>query len=296
VALPRALAHLIEDRGGQVLTGRRVTRLLVEDGRCVGVQTADGTSYRARRAVLSSIHIKHLVDMAPPPSWGEDFLFAVERWRPGVSMCVAHYATTEPPVFSVGAGTLTSVAVGIPTSVDRMLRVGGEFTRGMVALDDPVLLVLCPTVADPTRAPPGRHVLKVIGFQPYELPDGPQRWDEIKAEVAAAHFEHLRRYAPNLTAQTLLASVVDSPLDLERRNPHNWHGSCHGGDMSPAQSGRLRPAAGWAQHRLPIPGLYQTGATTHPGGSVSGGPGRNAAAVLLADLGVSLEEVVARGR
>ena len=57
---------------------------------------------------------------------------------------------------------------------------------------------------------------------------------------------------------------------------------------------RLRPAAGWAQHRMPIPGLYQTGSTTHPGGSISGGPGRNAAAVMLKDFGKSLDEVVAQ--
>ena len=56
---------------------------------------------------------------------------------------------------------------------------------------------------------------------------------------------------------------------------------------------RLRPAAGWAQHRMPIAGLYQTGSTTHPGGSISGGPGRNAAAVMLKDFGRSLDELVA---
>jgi len=64
--------------------------------------------------------------------------------------------------------------------------------------------------------------------------------------------------------------------------------------MSPAQSGRLRPVPKWAQHRLPIPGLYQTGATTHPGGSVSAAPGRNAAMVLLADLGTNLADVIGR--
>jgi hypothetical protein len=45
---------------------------------------------------------------------------------------------------------------------------------------------------------------------------------------------------------------------------------------------------------MPIPGLYQTGSTTHPGGSISGGPGRNAAAVMLKDFGMSLDEAVAR--
>ena len=73
-------------------------------------------------------------------------------------------------------------------------------------------------------------------------------------------------------------------------------GAFHGGDRGLAQSGALRPAPGWAQHRMPIPGLYQTGGTTHPGGSITGAPGRNAAIVLLQDLGLTLEEVVAGAR
>jgi phytoene dehydrogenase-like protein len=62
--------------------------------------------------------------------------------------------------------------------------------------------------------------------------------------VAAANAEMLRRHAPNLTDEKILASAVKSPLDLERQNSHNWHGSCHGGDLGPAQSGAFRPAAG----------------------------------------------------
>jgi phytoene dehydrogenase-like protein len=58
--------------------------------------------------------------------------------------------------------------------------------------------------------------------------------------------------------------------------------------MGPSQSGALRFSP-----RTPIPGLYQTGATTHPGGSVSAAPGRNTAIVLLEDLGASLQDVVA---
>jgi phytoene dehydrogenase-like protein len=70
------------------------------------------------------------------------------------------------------------------------------------------------------------------------------------------------------------------------------HGAFHGGDRGLAQIGELRPAPGWAQHRTPIDGLYQTGGTTHPGGSITGAPGRNAATVILADLGTSIGEVV----
>jgi phytoene dehydrogenase-like protein len=294
LALPLALTRFVEAHGGTVLTGRPVTGLIVEGGRCAGVETADGERHLARRAVLSTVHVKHLVELAPTAAWGDGFRDGVDTWRAGVSMFVAHYATTEPPRYPAGAATVESVAAGTPHSVERMLRVGSEFNRGIVATDDPVLLVLAPTVADPSRAPEGRHTLKVVGFQPYELAGGPRRWDELKDEVAEANLATLRRYAPNLGDEVVLARHVKSPLDLERFNAHNWHGSCHGGDMGPAQSGALRPVPGWAGHRTPIAGLYQTGATTHPGGSVSAAPGRNAAMVLLRDLGFDPEEVAAR--
>jgi phytoene dehydrogenase-like protein len=285
--LPAALARVITGHGGQILTGRRVCELIVEHGRCTGVVTDGGDRFHASRAVLSTVHIRHLVDMAPADAWGDAFVDGVASWRPGVSMFVTHYATTEPPRFSTAAGEVVAVAAGVPTSVERMLRVGREFADGTVALDDPVLLVLCPTVEDPTRAPDGHHTVKVIGFQPYELPEGPEHWDRIAEHVSRANLDHLRRFAPNLSDDVILATTIKSPLDLERMNAHNWHGSCHGGDMDVSQSGALRPVPGWARHRMPLDGLYQTGATTHPGGSVSGAPGRNAAKVLLGDLGLT---------
>jgi len=288
-ALPLALARLIEERGGTILTGRPVSGLILEGGRCKGVETEDGERFLARKAVVSTIHVKHLVELAPTEAWGEEFVQAVDSWRGGISLFPTHLATTEAPTYASDSGPVTPVASGTAASVDRLLRVGSDAERGLLALDEPVLLVVCATVADPSRAPAGRHALKVIGFQPYELAEGgPERWDEVKEEVAARNLAELRRYAPNMTEETILAQVFKSPLDLERTNAHNWHGTCHGGDLGPSQSGALR-----FQPRLPISNLYQTGATTHPGGSVSAAPGRNTAAILLEDLGLSLEQVVA---
>jgi phytoene dehydrogenase-like protein len=87
--------------------------------------------------------------------------------------------------------------------------------------------------------------------------------------------------------------MVKSPADYERLNRHMVHGAFHGGDRGLAGSGPLRPVPGWASHRMPIPGLYQTGGSTHPGGSITGAPGRNAAIVLLHDLGHDPAEVMA---
>jgi len=292
-ALPKALAGVIEDHGGQIRTSTKVTGLIVKGGRCAGLETASGERYLATRAVLSTIHIKHLVEMAPEHLWGADFRYGVDTWQPGISMFVTHYATTRAPAFAVGDRTVSPVASGTPQSAGRMLRLATDFRAGQIVTDDPVLLVLCPTAADPSRAPAGAHTLKIVGFQPYELPGGAQRWDQLKQQVSEANLAELRRHAPAIGDDAILASSVHSPLDLERMNAHNWHGSCHGGDAGPAQSGELRPVPGWASHRMPVAGLYQTGATTYPGGSVSGAPGRNAAEVMLADLGSSLTAAIA---
>ncbi len=290
--LTQALARLIEAHGGVILTNKWVRKLILENGKCTGVECGDGSSYRAEKAVLSTVHIKHLVDMAPREAFGKEFIEGVETWQAGITLFVTHYTTTEPPTYAVAGGTISPVASGTMATPERALRVGYDFACKKVNVEEPPLLVVCSTVADPSRAPQGIHTIKVISNQPYELKEGPQHWDTIKDQVSDAILNYLRRFSPNLTDDKILARIVESPLDLERMNPHNWHGTCHGGAQDPAQTGPLRPVPGWAQHRMPIPGLYQTGATTHPGGSVSGGPGRNAAIVMLKDFGRSIEEVV----
>ena len=293
-ALTQALGQFIEAHGGVILVNKWVHSLIIENGKCVGVECSDGSSYRASKAVVSTIHIKHLVDMAPKELWGEDFVFGVKTWQAENAMFVTHYATSEPPMYKVDGGTLSPVESGILASPYRALRFGYDDACGAVNLEQPPLQVICCSVADATRAPAGMHTLKVLGWQPYQLKQGPEHWDKIKYDVSDANLKYLRRFAPNLTDDKILARFVESPLDLERMNPHFWHGSAHAGAQNAAQSGPMRPMLGWAQHRMPIPGLYQTGATTHPGGSVTGGPGRNAATVMLKDFGTSIEEVVAK--
>jgi phytoene dehydrogenase-like protein len=293
--LTEALARFIEAHHGVILTNKPVARLIVEGGKCKGVECGDGSSYRAEKAVLSTVHIKHLVDMAPRELWGEDFLDGVETWQPECQMFVSNYATTEPPQYKVQGGTLSPVHSQLLASPERALRFAYDYAAWAVNTEDPPQHVICCSIADPTRAPAGMHTIKCVAYQPYDLKEGPGHWDKIKEEVADANLKYLQRFSPNLTNDKILARVVESPLDLERMNPHNWHGSCHAGASGPSQTGNMRPMPGWADYRMPIPGLYQTGATTAPGGSVTGMPGRNAARVMLKDFGTSIEEVVAKG-
>ena len=293
--LPLALARVIEEHGGTIQTSKAVTRITVDHGRASGVETADGATYEAAKAVVSTIHIKHLPEILGGATLPPDYRAGIERWQPNLTMFVTHYALSEAPLFNSTDGAQPSVTMGALESLeayDVMLR---NFRAGAIDLTQPVFLALTPTLIDPSRAPQGKHTFKVISFLPYELAEGPEHWDSVKSRVSDGLFEKLCRYSPNLSRRIVLAERVESPLDLERRNPANWRGSCHGGANSPEQSGWNRPVAGWSSYRTPIEGLYQNGACTHPGGSVSGLPGRNCAQVLLGDLGSDLQTVIAQG-
>jgi phytoene dehydrogenase-like protein len=299
--LARALVEVIEQGGGEVLCNRRVTELIVSDGRCTGVVTEDGERHLAARAVVSSIHVKDLVKMAPPSAWGDDFRYAIDTFDEGVSAFAAHYAATEPPRYPTrDGGVIECVSAGVSGWAQDILRMGRDVREGRLVRDGAWLLFPAPTVADPSRAPDGHHTVKILGMQPY-LPaessaaGAESAWDQLREEIAAAQLAHLRRAAPNFDQSKILGELIVSPVDLERSNPHMWHGTFHGGDRSLTNSGANRPAPGWAQHRMPIPGLYQTGGTTHPGGSVTGGPGRNAAVVVLSDLGFDPDELLNGG-
>jgi phytoene dehydrogenase-like protein len=289
-----ALARYIEAHNGVILTNKPVAKLIIENNKCTGVECLDGSSFHAEKAVLSTVHIKHLVDMAPKELWGADFVDGVATWQPEFQMMSTNYATSEPIKYPTADGMLSPVHSELLGKPERALQFAYDYMAGVVNLNEPPVHIIQTTVADPTRAPAGMHTIKVVGYHPYDLKEGPHHWDNIKEEVADATLKYIQKYSPNLTDDKVLERIVHSPLDLERMNPHNWHGSCHAGASGPAQAGNMRPVPGWANYRMPIQGLYQTGGCTAPGGSVSGQPGRNAAIVMLKDLGTSLEEVVGK--
>jgi phytoene dehydrogenase-like protein len=291
-ALTDALVRCLEEYGGRVVCDRMVDRLLIGDGRCVGVETTDGERFGAATAVVSSIHVTKLLDMAPADAWPEDWRFGVETYDIGAAGLAVYLATTAPPTFSGGdGGPRTAVSAGTIGWPEDVIRYGRDMADGRWSDDIGWLLVATPTLADPSRAPAGRHTVKLLAPHGWRLPDGAD-WASLKERRMGALLEHLRRFCPGFTDDVIEASLVKGPYDFEAANPHMVRGAWHGGDRSIAYAGPHRPVPGWASHRTPLAGLYQTGGTTHPGGSITGGPGRNAAQVVLADLGRSLEEVV----
>ena len=295
-ALIDALQKLIAARGGRIETNADVTRILLRDGRAVGAETADGRRFLARRAVVTGQHVTQLPTSLPPGSIDEESMQYVRRWRAGLTMFVGHYALRRAPSYRGREGAVQAVAMGQLSSEDALLRNLAAFRVGETTLRDPFLLAINSSLVDPSRAPDGAHTLKLISIQPYALHEGPEHWDRVKGEVGQAMLGAYLRHTTNLDEDDVLAEALESPLDLERRNQNNFRGSGHGGAAHFGQYGHYRPAPRWNAYRTPIPSLYLTGSTTHPGGSVSGYPGRNAALAVYEDLGIALEDVRARWR
>ena len=278
-----SLGRFLEAHHGVVLTNKPVERLLIENGKCTGVECGDGSTYRASKAVVSTIHLKHIVNMAPRELWGEEFLRDLEVFQPEHAMFSFHYATSEAPKYRLpGGGTISTNEAALMESPESVLLMNSYNSRGELFLEDTPLQIVNPSVGDASRAPAGYHTVKIEGTLPYALKEGPAHWDKIKDQVAETLMNRVRRVAPNLTGDKILAKFLESPIDIERMNPAMWRGSAHHGDRRLPQ---------FASYRMPIPGLYQTGACTPPGGSITGMPGRNAAAVILKDNGSSIEQV-----
>lgn len=279
-----ALGRLIEDHGGVILTGKPVTRLLIEDGRCNGVECLDGSQFRAEKGVVSTIHIKQLIDMAPRELWGDALLDGVALMQPELAMFQFHYALSEAPRYPLApSGSVSSCEASIMQNPESIFVLNSDDARGEMHLEDCALQVVHPAVFDASRVPPGQGLLKIEGVAPYHLKEGPEHWDAIKEHVADTIVTHYFKHTSNLSKGKILAQFLLSPLDIERMNPAMWRGSVHHFDN---RWGNFAP------YRLPILGLYQTGACTAPGGSISGMPGRNAAAVILQDDGKTLQQAI----
>lgn len=290
IQLPLALQKFIEERGGKIVLSAHVTKILIENGKAVGFATKDGRRFYGKKACVSSVHVKHLSEMLDRKLIPDEFERSMKSWRAGVTLFVTHYALSEAPKYIAEGGKfVVSGTGGVAESIEDLTRACLMIEQGEIAYDKPPLLLVCSTVSDPTRAPPGKHTYKVISFVPGEPKRG--SWDDIKEDYSRNIEDYLGKITRNFGKSIILSKLVESPLDLSRRNPANWGGSCHGGDMASDQNGVFRPSPSWSGYRLFVPNLYQTGSCTHPGGSVSAGPGRNAAKVILQDLGYDFEKI-----
>lgn len=284
--LAQGLVEVIKENGGEFYGGEKVNQLLIESGKCVGVSTESGNQFLAKDCVVSTIHVKHLIEMVDKSLWEPGFLYGAQTYDVGTPGFAIYMATHDAPIFSGQKSADTAVSSGYTPWPQDSLDMSRRIKDRLPIEGAPHILVATPSLVDPQRAPAGKHTVKILFPASFIPPYGAKSWDDAKEQHEVKIMDLVRTFMPNMTESNIIAKLVKSPIDFERANPHMIDGCWHGGDRSAAFSGPLRPAAGWASHKTPIPALYQTGGTTHPGGSITGVPGRNAAMVIMKDLGL----------
>jgi phytoene dehydrogenase-like protein len=284
-SIATALRRAAEEAGAAIRVGAEVDRVIVENGAAKGVALAGGEVVAAR-AVVSNADAKtlflRLLDGVPLPA---EVVAAVRRIRTDSSCFKINLAASALPRWSAwearGLDGSHPGSVTIAETLDELERAFAAAREGRMA-ERPYLWILTPSAFDPALAPPGRHVLSVFGGHvPYALADG--AWDEAaRGRLLGIVLDQIDRYAPGFSAGVLHHQVLVPP-DLERMFGLPG-GHVHHGELSLDQIFFRRPIAGAADYRTPIAGLYQCGASTHPGGGVTGVPGHNAAKVILRDF------------
>ncbi|MGY1711625.1 phytoene desaturase family protein [Geodermatophilus sp. SYSU D00758] len=285
--LTAALRRRLESDGGRVVLGDGAARLLVQDGRVTGVETVSGRRVAAP-VVVAACHVLATRDLAgehaPPALAG-----AAPPLGNGFGL-VVRALTDAPPAYP---GVDPALAQGglqlLCTDRAQLAAAHGDWLAGRLPRE-PVALAMCFSATDGTLAPGGQHVVTVWGqWYPYALAGGGD-WDALAETEAQRLLEAVDRYAPGFSA-SVRQRYVQTPLLLERELSL-LRGNVMHVEMGLASMFSLRPTPALAGYRVPgLGGLYLAGASTHPGGGVSGNSGRTAAGLVLADRGR-----LARGR
>ena len=260
----------------------------MERGRAVGVELAGGDVIRGKR-VVANVNPKLLFErLVPAEHQDADFRARIAAYRCGSGTFRMNVALAELPDFSALPGRApqphhaSGIIVG--PSLRYMERAFFDAkTEGWSRA--PIVELLIPSVVDPSLAPPLRHVASLFCQHVHPQIDAvhPGRtWDDFRERVADLMIETVDRVAPNFKASVLGRRAL-TPLDLEREFGLVGGDIFHGA-LSLDQLFSARPILGHANYRMPVRGLYLCGAGAHPGGGVTGLPGRNAAREILRDM------------
>jgi phytoene dehydrogenase-like protein len=284
-ALSQALAAILRRHGGEVRTNVTVEHVLVRDGAATGVVLADGEEVPAR-VVLSNADPKHtLLGLVGEQALDSDVVADLRRYRTtGCSYKINCALDALPRFRALPPGDQTLYLRGgvvISPSLDYLEAAYADAQAGRVPRR-PYAIVHFQSITDPDLAPAGKHTMTVYGdWVPYRPADGPWTAERRRSFVEDV-FDTIAEHAPNIR-DVIRDWMVLVPPDIEARF-NITGGNIFHGDLIPEQLFSLRPIPGYGGHRMPVANLYLCGSGSHPGGYVSGLPGRNAATVVLRDL------------
>jgi phytoene dehydrogenase-like protein len=282
-AITKAMAKVAEEHGVRIDLRSGVREVIVQGSRATGVVLEDGTPVRGR-AVIANVNPQYLFHTLVPREVVPPTVFArMKKWKAGSGTFRMNVALSKLPGFSALPAMGDHHTAGIILAPN--LRYMDQAYRDCLSYGwsrAPIVEMLIPSMVDDSLAPRGAHVASL--FCQHVTPqfaDG-SSWNEHRETVADLMIDTVESYAPGFKASVIARQSL-SPLDLESifglPNGDIFHGA-----LTLDQLFAGRPIRGYADYRMPVPGLYLCGSGAHPGGGVTGAPGHNAAQVVIADL------------
>jgi phytoene dehydrogenase-like protein len=281
-AVTAALADAAVVGGAEIRTSAEVARIETSGDLVTGVTLADGEQIDARTVVTTVHPALSFLRLLDPASLPADFVADIRRWQTRSGTVKINAVLDRLPVFAshldfdpqVHGGTIV-----LAESLDEIENgfqdaVGGQPSRL------PFADICIPSVFDDSLAPTGQHVMSMFTqWVPHTYCDQPDQ-AEIDA-YADRVIARMDTVAPGF-AESVLHRQVIGPRQMQEEYGLVGGNIFHG-ELSLGQMFHARPAAGYADLRTPVRGLYQAGSATHGGGGVTGIPGRNVARQVLAD-------------
>jgi len=281
-AIADAIARAARTLGVEIRTDTPVASVNIRNNRAIGVVLQNGDQIQANRIVSSLDPKQTFLKLVDPALLPEDLMTDIRRFNYRGSSGKVNLALDALPdlVCWPGPGPHLRGAISISPSIDYIEKAYDQAKYGDYS-SRPYIDVLIPSMIDPDMAPPGKHVMSCfVQYAPYHLKQG--TWEDRRQAFGDTVIDTLSEYIPNLKKIILHRQVI-TPWDIEQTIGLT-EGNIFQGELSLWQLFFLRPAAGYARYRTPIRNYYQCGSGTHPGGGITGAPGRLAALEILREL------------
>ena len=277
-----ALATAARSFGAEIRTGAPVGEIRTRDGRVAGVTLASGEEIDAATVITTAHPQISFLKLLDPAVLPDDFVADIRRWQTRSGTVKINLALDRLPVFTSHPAPDPQIHGGTIVLAESLDDIETAFQQAVAgaASDKPFADICIPSVFDDSLAPPGQHVMSM--FTQW-VPHG---W------AAEPHEAELDAYADRVMArmEQVAPGFTSSVLHRQVIGPHTMQeeyglvgGNIFHGELSLGQMFHARPAAGYADLRTPVTGLYQAGSATHGGGGVTGIPGRNVVRQVLAD-------------
>jgi len=279
-AITAALAQSAREKGAEILTDAAVAEIRVRNGAASGVALEDGREFSAPVILSNADPKRTFLKLIDPRALDDDFRADVSAIRMAGPAAKVNLVLSERPEIIGLPKDATPAERAVLSVMDDLEAVQKLYDKAKFGELSDDLWVDCvfPSEVDATLCPPGKFMATCfVQYVPWEIRGS--GWDEKREAFGDRVVELIGRCAPNVP-RSVLARKVLTPLDLQEIYGLT-EGNIFHGDLNLGQLFFMRPTPEWSQYKTPIGGLYLCGAGAHPGGGVTGAPGRNAATAVL---------------